>query len=129
MHHGPRQLSIAKNRHSLWFRKSMRCQIDVQVMLGNGDIDGIRANTGSFKAKIGKGDPWALVYDLVEDGQICFRDDQVVEILVVVFEELPIFLSSPVNLIRGTHAVGQPISGGKCLTRRAVPGSMLIQEI
>src|SRR6266567_3447214 len=108
------------------------CQIfpsQATVMLGNGDIDGIRADTRNLQAEIGKGDPWVLVYNLEEDGQICFRDCEVVESLVVVFEELPVFLSSPIDLIRGAHTVGQPVSGGKCLTRRAAPDSMFIQQI
>src|SRR5690349_17996349 len=105
MQHSPRHLSIAKDRHPVWLRKSMRCQIDVQVMLGDSDIDGICADTRSLKAEIGQGNAGMLVYDWEEYGQVRFGDSQVVDILVVVFEELPIFLSRPVDLIRTTHAV------------------------
>src|SRR5260370_10301788 len=56
-----RCLSISENQCSPRFRQPMGVQINIENMLGNGNIDRVGTHLWDYRTKISTGDTWMIV--------------------------------------------------------------------
>src|SRR5712691_3011846 len=114
---------------SLPLSQAVREHIDVEQTFGNGNIDPIRGDMWCSTMKVSQGDSWRLVNEVRECQQRFLRYGEAFQVLVVVFQDLPVVLNDPIDLVRGAYLIRESEAPSRGFTRRTAPGTMFVKDV